>query len=1151
MAVAYTYSNAKYKWIERESRFLGALLKDYDEVLSSEDQITQKASQFLNPDQLIQAGITLRLNEREKSWITNARNVVSEATRCLQIFEDLRKRSNSSEWFVFLLITDHLLPMIDVARGMKWIEERINNNLGMMASNKGKKETVCARDIYAALEQSRFKVRSLLARSIVDKIDEYQSLESEPMSVSSRATELVSSLNMLIALNTELMNGMVEKMIPIMMHVELLPSFMEDLQLLKLESEMEKSWLVEASKMVEEAINDIATITRTSNRQRRWLDVNRNWRARWKLEGGIMSIVTRISGLLETKERYGFKFVTRRSSRFARKSPQQQTQEYQITDKYLSAAVNNIRNNLIDLPKKSKKLSSHVSAMSKELEYVHKLFKDTKATEDHAIAFRSAYLETLKRMTREAEECSNTHIQDSESELKTISEVRGITHAVNLLQRCIKVYSIEVREDSCSVVGLEENVYELVSHLTAPRKERSVISIVGMKGIGKTTLAKEVYNHRTIKKAFKIRCWVSVPEVYTNNYALLETVGNQVLNTQEEDTEDTWIEKMSNLLKQERYLVVLDNVSSKGIWEALKVAFPEMRNRSRIVLTTCKKEITSHADQNSTYHHHLRLRTKHESWDLFTQIVHHCPDKLKNEAKEVLGAGGGLPLAVIRVGYLLSWKGVLTPEEYLKELEHFTQGQNQTPWLDTLQVNSADLQLHPKCLSYFQLFPKDFEIPARRIVASWSAQGLAQGRTDGKELLPEDIAYKYLAKLIGCNVIQVVQRKPNGKVKTCRLPSVVRHVLLQDDEGYRSQMGSQTSTASNVDGNQNLHDRDDGNNYNTSSRQIDCLNSNWQNVLLKKSCPQSILFFDTREKIKPGEEVGEIISRGIASGLFGQLQALDLERVFRPKLPETIGKLKQLAYLSLRRTCLLTIPESIGDLVNLITLDLKHTQVRTLPSSIWKLKKIRHLYLNEICQIPRPNSISMKNLQILSGVFVDKGHPLKDRLDKLTKLRKLALAFQLGLEEQTVVAKWIEKLIDLESLRLRSIDEKREPQSLILESISHLHKLSSLHLFGRLENQVIIYQLPQSLTHLTLSGSGIKNDPMAMLGELRRLRSLSFYYGSYLGTDMVCYRDGFPFLLLLKLWNLENLRILVLQKGAMPNLRKLDIRSCQNLTITD
>ncbi|PQM38315.1 hypothetical protein Pyn_16766 [Prunus yedoensis var. nudiflora] len=583
-----------------------------------------------------------------------------------------------------------------------------------------------------------------------------------------------------------------------------------------------------------------------------------------------------------------------------------------------------------------------------------------------------------------------------------------------------------------------------------------------------------------------------------------------------------------------------------------------MANKSRIVLTTCKKAIASHADQNSINHHHLRLRTKQESWDLFSQIVHHCPDELQTDAKEVLGRGGGLPLAVIRVGYLLSWKEVSTSEEYLKELERITQGQNRTPWLDTVQVNNADLQFDEilsKCLSYFQLFSRDFEIPARRIVASWVAQGLAQVSGDEKTKIPENVAYEYLSELIGRNVVQVVQRKPNGKVKTCRLPSAVRHLLLQggnDNNSSETGSGSSlTSPTSNVDGNHNLHDSEDGNTYDTSSRQIHGLNTNWRNVLLKESFPRSILFFDARAKIKPGEEVGEIISRGIAGGLFGKLLTLDLERVFRPKLPETIGKLKQLTYLGLRRTYLLTIPESIGDLVKLITLDLKHTHVRTLPSSIWKLKKIRHLYLNENCQIHRPIfMISMKNLLILSGLFVEKGHPLKDRLDNLTKLRKLALVFNLALTEQMLVAKWIEKLTDLESLRLRSIDEKRAPQHLKLETISHLTNLSSLHLFGTLENQFIIYQLPQSLTQLTLSATRIEDDPMPMLGQLPKLRSLSFHSDSYLGTQMVCCTDGFPLLLFLKLWNLDTLEILEVQNGAMQNLRDIDTRSCHNLTIT-
>ncbi|KAK7858238.1 disease resistance protein rpm1 [Quercus suber] len=126
------------------------------------------------------------------------------------------------------------------------------------------------------------------------------------------------------------------------------------------------------------------------------------------------------------------------------------------------------------------------------------------------------------------------------------------------------------------------------------------------------------------------------------------------------------------------------------------------------------------------------------------------------------------------------------------------------------------------------------------------------------------------------------------------------------------------------------------------------INSSTPNILQSYRNPLSLLYFDTCEGDKPGAAIGHCLKKGIASGHLLYLKVLDLEHVFRPHLPKSIGKLIQLTYLGLRWTYLETIPSSIGNLVNLETLDVKHTYIRTLPISIWKLKKLQNLYMSEI-----------------------------------------------------------------------------------------------------------------------------------------------------------------------------------------------------------
>ena len=603
---------------------------------------------------------------------------------------------------------------------------------------------------------------------------------------------------------------------------------------------------------------------------------------------------------------------------------------------------------------------------------------------------------------------------------------------------------------------------------------------------------------------------------------------------------------MHDFLWDTKYLVVLDKISTKEEWHTLKSAFLNSTNGSRIVLTTRYKDVASHVNQNSVSHQ-LRLQTKDESWDLFTQVVRLpsetsqpeiSPDvdiqKVKKIAEKVVGIRGGLPLSILRLGYLLSGTKRVTSEELSRVLKHMDH--NQTPWLETLELNEKDLPSYLRqCLSYFGLFPRDSEIPARRLVALWVAEGLA--KPSGDELEPlESVAKKYLSELISRNLVQVVEKKLNGKVKRCGFPDTLRKLWLQ--RYPRSSLVQRLIICFDE------NDASSSNN-NASSTYI-------QNKLLSCRRPPSMLYFDSREGNKPGEDSGNLLRKGIAGGHLLQLQVIDLEHVFRPQLPSTIRRLTHLTYLSLRWTFLETIPSSIGNLVNLQTLDVKHTYIRTLPSSIWKLLKLRHLYMDQIYRSKiehHPRGSFLPNLQTLQGAFVDKDSPLKDGLHRLANLRKLILAFLLKLSEQEVFAESLLELKHLQFLKLKSIDEMGRPQDLMVMCLSGLEKLSSLYLFGKLDPSIIKDGFLQSLTELTLLASRLSDDPIPELEKLHNIKSLSLYSGSYIGNSMVCSIGGFPQLLVLKFWMLQELEQWTIEQQAMPKLKQLEIRSCKRLRV--
>ena len=197
--------------------------------------------------------------------------------------------------------------------------------------------------------------------------------------------------------------------------------------------------------------------------------------------------------------------------------------------------------------------------------------------------------------------------------------------------------------------------------------------------------------------------------------------------------------------------------------------------------------------------------------------------------------------------------------------------------------------------------------------------------------------------------------------------------------------------------------------------------------------------------------------------------------------------------------------------------------------------------------VSQPRSSSLKDLQILWGLFLDNDSDIKNGLNKLNKLKKLGLAFELELSQQLKLANWVKGLKYLESLRLRSVDENGDAQDLRLDDLSALKKLSRLYLFGKLKIHSIKNLFPDTLSDLTLSASGLEDDPMPTLGKLDSLKSLCFYFDSYKGKRMVC--QGFSQLQVLKLWNLKELEELKVEKEAMQKLRELEIRRCENLKV--
>ncbi|KAL6622864.1 hypothetical protein ACP70R_032743 [Stipagrostis hirtigluma subsp. patula] len=689
-------------------------------------------------------------------------------------------------------------------------------------------------------------------------------------------------------------------------------------------------------------------------------------------------------------------------------------------------------------------------------------------------------------------------------------------------------------EDSKKLVGIDGPREKITQWLMeddgSDSGELKVVSVVGFGGLGKTTLANQVYCK--IENKFDCKAFVSVsrnPDMPNILKEILSQVGYH--NMEMLNDVQKLISALREHLTQKRYLIVIDDIWSTGAWDIIKWAFAANNNRSRVITTTRNQEIAKAciSDRNGRVHN-MEPLDEVDSRSLFLRRVFNaevgCPEQFKEISEDMIRKCKGVPLAINSTASLLVTQGmdVQKWEKIQKSLGSELESNPSLNWMNhVLSLSYNDLSHDLKtCLLYLGTYPEDCKIEKDELVKRWIGEGFV---IEKRGLDLEDVAESNFNELINRSMIE-----PSGP-GSCRVHDLMLDFIISKctEENFITVIDRQYKMNGATQVRRISHQINKTSMAWAAERSLSQVRSYHYFRMAECMAPLSkfevlrVLVLDNGDAITQNSE---LIDLSAVNHLF-LLRYLKVSG-FRLKLPKKFSKLNQLMILDLYFVRL--YPEN------------QSTDVTSLSS-------LRHIDLGGNWVELRNGLSKLGNLRTLRGFNIapNSVECIRD-LGELINIRELSL-YQIGkhgVEEHSNILKYdilaatLQKLLNSNLHTLYADVAPSDSTQFWSNCFTRPCHLRTLELWGS------ISQVPNWLTHaerLTylnqLEIEELGSDGVKILGQLPCLIVLQLSAETIPERNIVIHPNTFLSLKKFLLWC--DLSCLTFQPGAMPQLQMLSI----------